>query len=279
VPSRTGDRTRRRRRSAEIRLGGRSPSIDVRFRHPTSDVRVGIESESEFRAETLSTHPEEQVVPRTGRAQHPEERVQCPSKRVEHRDERFEHREEQVMHHSAREEHRCVRGEDCRERGEHRDERALHRRERVAHREERAARRCACVKLREEWAALLCARVASFSVRGAMPDEFAGEPSVFVEHRSCACIASLRLRRASGRTRRRARGRPGEAVGARSPSLRLSRDARGIRTTSLRTGSDARPIRNDARREPRRAFGSAYRSPTRGQRCITRTQRFATSFP
>src|SRR5580698_808379 len=97
-----------------------------------------------------------------------------------------------------------------------------------------------------------------------MPDELAGEPSVFVEHRSYACIASLRLRRAPRRRPRGARGEASEALGARSLSLRLSRGARSIRTASLRTRSDARRVRSDARREPRGVFGGGYRSPTRG---------------
>jgi hypothetical protein len=135
---------------------------------------------------------------------------------------------------------------------------------------------------RKEWAELLYARVPSLSICGEVPDEFAGERSPFVEHRSYTCIASLRLRRASRRRRRRARGRPREALGVRGASLRPSRGARGIRTASLRTSSDARStrsdarrVRSDARREPKGAFGSAYHSPTRGRRRVTQTQRCA----
>jgi hypothetical protein len=130
----------------------------------------------------------------------------------------------------------------------------------------------------EERAALLYACRPSRSLHGAMPDELAGERSVFVEHRSSACTASLGLRRASRRRGRRARGGASDALGARSPSLRLSRGAREIRTASLRTGSvtlatgsDGQPLRSRARRERRGAFRNGYRFTTRGQRCAVRT--------
>jgi hypothetical protein len=156
-------------------------------------------------------------------------------------------------------------------RGQHqagrREERARHREAWAEHPEEQSMHREARVEL-------LYVCVPSRSLRGGMPDELAGERSAFVEHRSYARTASLRLRRASPRTRGRARGGAREALGVRSAPLRLSRGARGIPTASLRTGSDARGIRNDARRvrsaprgERTGALRSTYRSPTRGQRC------------
>jgi hypothetical protein len=105
-----------------------------------------------------------------------------------------------------------------------------------------------------------------------MHHELAGERLAFVEHPSVVRIAPLRLRRASRQRRGRAQGRASEALGARSAWLRLSGRARSIRTVSLRTGSDALPLRSDARRERRGAFRSAYRVPTRGQRCPDRTK-------
>jgi hypothetical protein len=156
-------------------------------------------------------------------------------------------------------------------RGQHqagrREERARHREAWAEHPEEQSMHREARVEL-------LYVCVPSRSLRGGMPDELAGERSAFVEHRSYTRIASLRLRRASRRRHRHARGEARNTLRARSASLRLSWDARGIRTASLWTGSDARPIRadarpvrTDARRERTGAFRSTYRSPTRGQRC------------
>ncbi len=161
-----------------------------------------------------------------------------------------------------------------------REKRAVHRTERAAGRKTRAGHPEEGAMHREEPAAIVYVRVPSRLLRGAIPDALAGERSAFVEHRSSACTALLRLRRASRRRGRRARGGARKPLGARSACPRLSRGARGLRTASLRTGSDARPARTDAPPAPKDAgseargvFRSVYRSPTRGQRHAHRAAR------
>jgi len=233
---------------------------------------------------------EARTVPRRARSscsEMPDARATRPDARATRPDARATRRKERA----ARREERAARRE---ERAEHRHEWVEHPEERVEHPEVRAEHPKEQAEHPKEQAELLSACLPSLSVRRAMPHELAGELSSFVEHPSLVGTASLRLRRASQRRRRGARGRASEAFGARSASVRLSRGARRTCTASLRTGrgevriridalrmpsdalriridalrvpSDARPLRRDARRKRSGAFGSAHRSLTRGQR-------------